>query len=210
MNNSLKSDSMETLLAWESWAGEVRINLIRMLAIAIFYSHHLIRVYLLKDTPSDIAFEVRVTVLVLSYGVVVAALYYVLRLGFLHPWIKYLVTLWDVLMIAAFVVVMDTPQSVFLMLFLLPIAASALRLSLPLVYFSTISGAIAYLAILAHHAWLVVGSEAYYGDATNRIPRSEQVVVLLVLLTAGLLAGQAVRQVKRIVHSLGSVPSGAA
>jgi hypothetical protein len=208
MNSPTKAEPInDTFFSWESWAGEVRINLIRLVALAIFYAHHLARVYLLKDAPLDLSREIRIITLVISYGVLVAALYYVLRLGRLHPSIKYMVTAWDILMIGAIIVTMDGPRSVFSMLFLLPISASILRLSLPLVYFSTALGALAYLAILAYYVWFVVGSEVYYSDSTVRIPRSEQVVVLFIILTAGLLAGQAVRQVRRIIQSLRTAQS---
>lgn len=208
MNSPRTSHAIENLLAWESWAGAVRLNLIRMVAIALFYAQHLISVYGIRDTQFQVSFEVRIAILVISCGVVVAALYYVLRLGLLHSAIKYLVTAWDCLMIVAFIAVMGSPRGAFLMLFLLPIAASVLRLSLPLVYFATISAALAYLALVAYHTWFVVGNEVYYSDSSVRIPRREQVVVVLVFLSAGLLAGQAVRQVKRIVQSLSAAPKG--
>lgn len=209
MDDTFKPDHpSEALLGWESWAGEVRVNLIRILAIAIFYAHHLVRVYLWKDVPLEHSSEIRIATLVISYGLVVAALYFVLRLEWLHPSVKYLVTFWDTLMIGILIAMMGGPRSVFPMLLVLPIAASVLRLSLPLVYFSTIAAAITYLMNLAYYAWFVIGGEKYYGDTTARIPRSEQIVVLLVLVTAGLLAGQAVRQIRRIVQSLRSAKSG--
>lgn len=186
----------------ESWAGEVRVNLIRLVAILALYTHHLLNVYWLNASNIDTAFHVRATLLAMSWAVVVAAIYFVLRMGLSHPAIKYLATGWDITMIFALVSMAGQPRGAFLMLFLLPIAAAVLRLSLSLVYVATAGAAFGYLATLAHYAWIVVGNDAYYADAELRIPRSEQVIVLLVFLTAGLLAGQAVRQTRRIARGL--------
>jgi hypothetical protein len=186
----------------ESWAGEVRVNLIRLVAIVVFYGQHLLNVYWFNPQSMDTSFHVRVTLLTMSWAIVVAAIYFVHRKGLSHPAIKYLVTGWDVTMIFALVSLAGQPRGAFLMLFLLPIAAAVLRLSLSLVYVATGAASLGYLASLAHYIWIVVGSDAYYSDATLRVPRSEQIIVLLVFLTAGLLAGQAIRQTRRLVRGL--------
>jgi hypothetical protein len=68
MNSPTKAEPInDTFFSWESWAGEVRINLIRLVALAIFYAHHLARVYLLKDAPLDLSREIRILTLVISF-----------------------------------------------------------------------------------------------------------------------------------------------
>ena len=182
----------------ESWAGECRVNVIRLLAILILYGQHLANFYWFRDGGIDDSFHVRVTILVLSWSVVVAAVYFVLRRGWAHPSLKFLITVWDAVIVSGLVMLSGQPRSVFVMLYLLVIASAVLRLSLPLVYVATASAAIGYLATLAHYAWVTIGSEKYYAEAAIRIPRSEQFIVLLVFLIAGFLAGQAVRQSRRV------------
>jgi hypothetical protein len=36
----------------EAWAGEVRVNLIRLVAVLAFYGHHLVNVFVIRDDPS--------------------------------------------------------------------------------------------------------------------------------------------------------------
>ena len=185
----------------EGWAGEGRVNAIRLTAILALYAQHLANFYWFQTGEINNAFHVRVTMLVLSWFAVVAAVYFVLRRGWADRSLKFLVTVWDVVMVSGLVMLSGHPRSVFVMLYLLVIASAVVRLSLPLVYVATASAATGYLATLAHYAWVVIGSERYYAEATTRIPRSEQVLVLLVILVAGLLAGQAVRQTRRVALS---------
>ena len=36
----------------EAWAGEVRVNLIRLVAVLAFYGHHLVNIFVIRDDPS--------------------------------------------------------------------------------------------------------------------------------------------------------------
>ena len=185
----------------EGWAGECRVNVIRLLAILALYGQHLANYFWFRAGDIDDSFHVRVTTLVLSWSVVVAAVYFGLRRGWAHPSLKFLITVWDAVMVSGLVMLSGQPRGVFVMLYLLVIASAVLRLSLPLVYVATASAAMGYLATLALYAWVTIGSEKYYAEASSRIPRSEQLMVLLVFLIAGLLAGQAVRQAQRVALS---------
>ena len=48
----------------EAWAGEVRVNLIRSLALVVFYANHLLNVYVWRDPNVDGAFHAAVTAVV--------------------------------------------------------------------------------------------------------------------------------------------------
>ncbi len=192
---------MKLIERMEAWAGECRVNVIRMLAILALYGQHLANFYWFQGGDIDDAFHVRVTMLVLSWSVVVAAVYFVLRRGWAHPSLRFLTTVWDAVIVSGLVMLSGQPRGVFVMLYLLIIASAVLRMSLPLVYVATASAAMGYLATLAHYAWVTIGSERYYVEAATRIPRYEQLMVLLVILFAGVLAGQAVRQTQRVALS---------
>src|SRR3954471_2492564 len=90
------------------------------------------------------------------------------------------------------------PRSPLVVLYFLVIAMSPLRLSLRLVYATTAGAMLSYLCLLAHYAWYVVGFRKYYATPEMRIPRSEEAVYLIALFVAGLLAGQVVRQARRL------------
>jgi hypothetical protein len=84
-------------------------------------------------------------------------------------------------------------------LYFLVIASAPLRLSLRLVYVATFACMAGYLFLLGHYAYFLVGYHRYYATPELQIPRTTQIIFLLALGGAGLLAGQVVRQARRLV-----------
>jgi hypothetical protein len=186
----------------EAWAGETRVNLIRAAALLVFYAHHLLNVYVLSDDSSlRGAFHAAVTAIVLAWGVGVYALYVCLSRRCVPPSLKYVATFWDLTMVTALLIVNpDGPRSPLLLLYFVLIAAAPLRLSLRLVYATTLGAMAAAALVLGYYVFFRVGREAYYDpEKSYRIARSAQITFLLSLGTAGLFAGQAVRQARRLV-----------
>ena len=186
----------------EGWAGEVRVNLIRLAALIAFYGHHLVNVYVLQGDPTlRGTYHATVTVVVLAWGFAVFVLYWCLSRRWVPPALKYVSTLWDLFLITALLVLTrDGPASPLILLYFLVVASSPLRLSLRLVYVATLGSVVAYLLLLGYYAFVLIGAERYYADSAVRIPRTHQVIVVLALGTAGVLAGQAVRQARRLVQ----------
>jgi hypothetical protein len=87
-------------------------------------------------------------------------------------------------------------------LYFLVIAAAPLRLSLRLVYVATGLAVAGYLFLLGHYVFYQVGYERYYSHPELRIPRTQEAIFLLGLLTSGVLAGQVVRQARRLARCL--------
>jgi hypothetical protein len=182
----------------EAWAGEVRVNLVRLAALIVFYGHHLVNVYLVGDESAGGSYHVAVTALVFAWSVEVLVLYFGLAQRWLPPSLKYAATVWDLLLISALLMVNpDGPRSPLVLLYFLVIAAAPLRLSLGLVYAASLGAMAAYVIVLGQFAFIRVGAESYY-QGNLRVPRSTQIITLLALGAAGLLAGQVVRQVRRI------------
>src|SRR5205085_9256778 len=102
------------------------------------------------------------------------------------------------------------PHSPLVFLYFLVVAASPLRLSLRLVYAATLGAMAAATLMMGAYVFCLVGMEKYYtaGDpwAVPRatppwlVPRASEVIFLLSLGAAGLLAGQVVRQARRLVQ----------
>jgi hypothetical protein len=178
----------------ESWAGEVRVNLIRLAAILVFYGHHLVNVYLVRDDPAiSGAYHTAVTALVLTWSVVVLALYFCLSRRWVPPALKYVATACDLLLITALAALTGDPKSSLPTLFFLVIGAAALRLSLPLVYAATFGAIAGYLFFLGYvRFWLQLAE-------SERLSRPNQVIFVLALGAAGIVAGQMVRQARRLV-----------
>ncbi len=179
----------------EGWAGEVRVNLIRLAAIVGFYGHHLVNVFLIQDdTTLAGGYHLAVTVVVLAWATAVLALHFCLTQRWVPPALKYLATAWDLLLVTTVLVLGRDPSSMLAVLYFLVIVASPLRLSLPLIYAAAL-GAIACYAFFLGYVkfWLEL-------PAAQRLSRPQQIIFLLALGGAGLLAGQAVRQARRLVQ----------
>ena len=188
----------------EAWAGEVRVNLIRAAALLVFYGHHLLVVYVYGGDRSDeaIVHHAKVTAIALAWMAAVFVLYVCLTRRWVPPGLKYAATFWDIAMSSALLVASpDGPRSPLLYLYFVVLATSPLRLSLPLVYAATFGVMAAATAVLGHYVFSQVGREAYYApDSPYRIARSSEIIFLLAVGTAGLLAGQVVRQARRVVR----------
>jgi hypothetical protein len=134
-----------------------------------------------------------------AWAGVVVVVYSLLRAGKMPAMLPILTTLADTILVTTVVTISGGPKSTALvLLYLLIIAATPLRLSLRLVYFATFAAAIGYIIALGHYVFLRIGEAVYYNTESVRIPRSQEVVTLLAILSAGLLAGQAVRQTIRL------------
>jgi hypothetical protein len=207
MSNPAVDMTTTTPSAWddasrvEAWAGEIRVNVVRVLAIVLFYGRHLIEVMLSPpDAPIRGAFHVRVTVLVITWATMAAIVHLLLMRRQYPPAMKFFTSLLDVLMVTVMCAIAGGPQTPLVLLFFAVIAAAPLRLSLPLIYTTTAAAIVGYLVLLAYYAWYVVGFKTYYATPQLRIPRGHEAVVILCLLVAGLLAGQVVRQVRRMIQ----------
>src|SRR6476659_11457695 len=83
----------------EAWAGEIRVNLIRLLAIVAFYARHLVEFYLAPaDAPVRGTYHARVTVIVLTWATMAVALHLVLSRRRLPAALPFASVLMDVLM----------------------------------------------------------------------------------------------------------------
>jgi hypothetical protein len=148
-------------------------------------------------------YHVSVTALVMVWSAGAAALWLFLARRWPPPALKYVVTAWDTVLITTLVVLAGDPRSPLVVLYFLVIAAAPLRLSVRLVYAATLLTLAAYGFLLAHYAFVQVGYERYYADAyaALRVPRTQEAVTALGLAVAGVLAGQVVRQARRLIGS---------
>jgi hypothetical protein len=179
----------------EGYAGEVRVNLIRLAAIVVFYGHHLVNVFLLQDDPSLRGnYHVLVTMLALAWALEVGAIHFCLSRRWVPPGLKYVATACDLILVTAVLVVGRDPKTMLAVLYFLVIIAAALRLSLPLIYAATLGAMTAYAFFLGY---LRFGLEL---PDNQRLSRPQQIIFLLALGAAGLLAGQVVRQVRRLLQ----------
>jgi hypothetical protein len=177
----------------ESWAGETRVNLIRFAAIAAFYAQHLLRVYVLDPDDASLrgAFHASATALAIAWSASAVALHFALSRRWNPPALKYGSSMWDLLMVSSLVILAGGPRTPLILLYPVVVCASALRLSLRLVWVTT-------MAALA--AWIfVLGWSKFYAPSMQT-DRGTQIIMALAIGATGLLAGQMVRQARRLVR----------
>src|SRR4051812_20014777 len=70
----------------ERWAGEVRVNLIRLVALLAFFSIHIVRSLRISNPPADeMSFQLISAAVALGWGGLVAIVYAILRRHQLPP-----------------------------------------------------------------------------------------------------------------------------
>lgn len=175
----------------ESWAGEVRVNFVRASAVVAFYGHHLLRQYVLTGTQSPPEYHQAVTLVTAAFVIMVIALQHALARRFYPPWLKFASSGLDVLLVSLLVVAGGGPRSPLVVLYFLVLAASALRLSLTLVRVTTAYAVVGYLGSILYTIRFA---------PEWRIPHDQQVIFMLGLLGTGLVAGQMVRQARRLIQ----------
>ncbi len=200
MDEQVHAYTQTDLLHEEQLRGEQRVNDIRAVALIAFYAQHIISFYYLQDNGISPQFHRTVTLIVAAWFMAIFAIHHVLGRRWMPPYLKYGAALWDLAMCGLLMALGDGPRSGLLILLPLIAAASAVRISLGLVWFSTLGAMLTYLVVLGHYAFIKVGASAYYNTAGMRIPRSQQLIVLIAIGAAGLLAGQACRQARRLLQ----------
>jgi len=199
MSNTRLQDWDQSLRP-EAWAGEIRVNLVRLAAIVLFYGRHLVEWFLAApDAPIRGRYHLAVTGVVLLWTVLALLLHGWLSRRYFEPWMKYLAIAVDGLMITLLCGLAGGPRTPLVLVYFGLIASSPLRLSIRAVYFATAVAMVGYLVLLGHYAWYQIGFRRYYATPELRIPRSEEIITLLAMLVCGLFAGQSVRQIRRIV-----------
>jgi hypothetical protein len=186
----------------ESWAGEMRVNLLRTLAVLVFFIYHLVNFYLLRDAGITERYHYQVTGIFFLWGVLCFAVYHTLVQRYVPAWLKYAVVGLDLTLVTALCALNpEGPRSALMALYFVVIATSPLRLCLRLVLVATLGAVAGAGVVLGHYIWVRVGSEAYYTAGNPaRVAASSEVVFVLALLTAGLFAGQLVRAVRRLLQ----------
>jgi hypothetical protein len=185
----------------EEWAGEIRVNRVRLAAIIVFYARHLVDVWVQhrQGIPAG-NYHAQVTGVIVAWTAMVAVLHWLLSQRRVAPSMKYISTAWDLAMVTILCAMTRDGRTPLALLFFPVIATAPLRLSLKLVWVATLGAWAGYCLVLMHYAWVVIGWDKYYATPELRIPRSTEAIFILSLGATGLLAGQAVRQMRRLVE----------
>ena len=151
-------------VAIERWAGEVRVNLVRVVALVAFYGYHLFDVYQNRDNPAySPEYRSAVAAVAFAWAGVVVSPTPVCGGASLPTALSAFTTLADAGLVTAFVTVSGGPKSTpLVLLYLLVVAASPPRMSLPMVWLATAAAGLGYLVALGHYVFIRIGTAAYY------------------------------------------------
>jgi hypothetical protein len=178
---------------WQEYEGEARANLLRIIAVGLFYVVELASYYGLRlgvfEMPKevDLPFHQAVTSIAVAWTALSLGVLLCLHERFFPSVLKYLTTGCDVALLTGVLVVASGPKSPLVAGYFLLIALATLRFSLPLVRFTTVASMLGYLVVLGHARW--------YRSEEFHIPRYHQVMLLLALALCGVVLGQVIRRV---------------
>lgn len=173
---------------------ERRVNLVRLAALLVFYGHHLLNVLIFRDDALSLGrYHTAATAVALAWSLTVLAIHLSLSLARLGRWLSLAAVCADLLLITLLLCLSRDPKSAMSGLYYLVIISAGVRLSLPLVCAGTLGALAGYGLYQGYcHLWIEPGAAG--------ISRAAQVVFLLSLGAAGLLAGQMVRQARRLAR----------
>src|SRR6476469_6158057 len=115
----------------EAWAGEIRVNLVRMLAIVLFYGRHLIEwIMSPADAPIRGRYHLAVTVVIIAWAFEAMVLHTWLSRRRYEAWVKYFAVVWDAMLITVLCAIAGGPKSPLVVVYFALVATAPLRLSL--------------------------------------------------------------------------------
>ena len=177
---------------WQEYEGESRANLLRIVAIGAFYIVQLINFHIIyAGDPQQLPFHQKATGIAVAWTMVALAVMLCLRRRMFPAALKYCSTACDLLLLTSLAALANRALSPLVLAYFVIIAMSALRLSLGLVWFSTLGAMLGYYA-------LVGLSDRTWFDKDHVVPPATQLITLLSLGLSGVVIGQVVRRVKAI------------
>jgi hypothetical protein len=195
---------------WQAYEAESRANLLRITAIGAFYLVHLWSYFSSQGKVPNFGFfqladageisrqfHLQITLLTVAWAMLALGILVALQQRIFPLWLPYVTTACDIVLLTTVLCISSGARSPLVAGYFLILVMCALRLSLPLVRCATVGCALGYLAVLGYSKWSPIANEL---RAAQQVPRYHQVVVLLAIGLAGIMLGQIVRTVWRIVE----------
>jgi len=183
---------------WQEYEGEGRANLIRILAIGVFYSIQLVHYYGFAEREpgspvvrQTVAFHQAATALAVAGSLMSLALLLCLRRRVFPGLLKFVSATGDVILVTSLASIGAGPHSPLVAVYFLIIAMAGLRFSLRLVWCST-------LCSMAGYLFLVGLKDDKWFDADHAVAPVEQIMTLACLGLTGIIAGQIIRRVRAL------------
>lgn len=189
---------------FEEFEGEGRANLLRMLAIALFYGVELVNYHGLNlgflEMPkvTGRSLHLGITLIVVAWAMLSLAVLLCRQNGIFPFWLKFLSTGGDLILLTSILTLADGPRSPLVVVYFLLIAVAGLRFSLRLIWFTTAGAVAGYLFLLGVAKWATYPEGWPRGDM--EVARYAQVIFVLSLVLAGVVLGQVIRRVRHLAE----------
>lgn len=186
---------------WQEYEGEARANLLRIICVGAFYIveliNHGVRLGPLElPQVVDDRFHASMTGLAVAWTMVGLVTLVCLRTHVFPAALKYATTGCDLVLLTAVLMIADGPRSPLVIGYFLIVALAALRLSLGLVWATTLGAMAGFLFLLGYVKYFAPAERA----ATMSVPRYYQMIVLLGIALAGVILGQLIRRVRTMAE----------
>jgi hypothetical protein len=200
---------------WQAYDAEARANLLRIVGIGAFYLIHLWSYFSAQGRLPNFGFlqlaeageisprfHAIVTLLAVAWAMLALGILLALKQRIFPVWLPYFSTGCDIVLLTSIICVGSVARSPLITGYFLILIVATLRLSIPLIWFSTAGCAVAYLCVLGCAKWpntFGIDSLMPAGMAI-RVPRYHQVIVMAAIILAGVMLGQIVRHVRRLAE----------
>ncbi len=179
---------------WQEWDGEAKANVLRVLAVGVFYVVQWIH-YLGLAEPDAIErqFHVRSTLLAGAWLMLALAILICLQRRVFPAALKFVSTAGDLALLTTLAALGNGPDSPLVVAYFLIIAAAALRFSVLLLWFASGGAMLGYLLLVARidDSWF---------DSEHAVPIVRQLVMHVSLAFTGIILGQVVRRVRLLAE----------
>ncbi len=207
----------EAACRWQQYEAELRVNLVRLGAIGLFYIVHLVHHVAAKGNLPVLAAlgldsgtvltgqtHAALTCIVLAWVMIGLWIHRSLSMRVFPRWLMYGSTAGDVILLTAVLVLTSGPTSPLIAGYFLIVMMSGLRFDLTLVRCATATTVVSYLIVLGCAKWPIGLGKI---NTLPSVPRYQQLMVIAALLLAGVVVGQGVRQARQLAQ-LGTPASG--
>ncbi len=197
---------------WQAYDAESRANLLRIIAIGLFYLVHLWSYFgsqgwlpnygflqIAESGEISKRFHLLITLIAVAWAMFALGILLALQQQIFPRWLPYFSTGCDIVLLTGVICLGGMARSPLVVGYFLVLILAALRLSLPLIWFATAACGLAYLSVLGCAKWperfglsQLVGQTA----ADLRVPRYHEIIVLVAIVMAGVMLGQIVRRLR--------------
>jgi len=207
---------------WQAYEAESRANLLRIIAIGVFYLVHLWSYFgsqgwlpnygflqLAESGEISRRFHLLVTLVAVAWAMLALGILLALQHRIYPRWLPYFSTGCDVILLTSIVCLGAMARSPLIVGYFLVLILATLRMSLPLIWFATVACAGAYMCVLGCAKWPEsIGLPQSLGQnaAELRVPRYHELIMLVTILMAGMMLGQIVRRVRQLAETYAREP----